>query len=84
MALARECYADGRLSRYPRSGDWLDQDEREMALIQMAHIVGWMYTRDAKGKQPQWSQTAGEIAFWLDDDDDEIFSFHDYFTDIPT
>lgn len=55
-----------------------------MALIQMAHIVGWMYTRDAKGKQPQWSQTAGEIAFWLDEEDDELFSFHDYFTDIPT
>lgn len=49
-----------------------------MALIQMAHIVGWMYTRDAAGKQPQWSQTAGEIAFWLDEEDDEIFSMLDH------
>lgn len=54
-----------------------------MTLLQLAHIVNWMYARDAKGRQPKWSQAAGEIAFWLEEDDEEIFSLHDYFTDNP-
>lgn len=81
MALAQECYADGRLVRYPRSGDWLDQSEAEMVYIRLAHIVNWMYGRDAGGNQPKWTQTSGEIAFWLDEPDDEIFLINDYLDD---
>jgi len=50
-----------------------------MTLIQLAHIVNWMYARDAKGMQPQWGQAAGEIAFWLDEEDEEIFLLDDHF-----
>lgn len=54
-----------------------------MTLVKLAHIINWMYGRDAKGQQPKWGQSAGELAFWLDEDDDEIFSFHDHFPDFP-
>ena len=44
-----------------------------MTLIRLAHIINWMYGRDASGQQPKWNQSAGELAFWVDEPDEEIF-----------
>lgn len=49
-----------------------------MTVMRLAMIVNRMYERDENGQQRKWSQDAGQLAFWLEEDDDEVFSVYEY------